>query len=45
MTCCAEDIRFIGFLCKYPELDNLKNGDWVTLTAICIMNAEENTAV
>lgn len=33
MTCCAEDIRFIGFLCKYPELDNLKNGDWVTLTA------------
>ena len=31
MTCCAEDIRFIGFLCKYPELD--KNGDWVTLTA------------
>ncbi len=32
MTCCAEDIRFIGF-CVNTLNDNLKNGDWVTLTA------------
>lgn len=33
MTCCADDIRFIGFLCKTSHADELKNGQWVTITA------------
>ena len=33
MTCCAADIRFIGFLCKVPEFDSLKHGQWIDLTA------------
>ena len=33
MTCCAADIRFIGFLCKVPNFDSLKHGDWVNITA------------
>jgi len=33
MTCCAEDIRFFGFLCKYDKARSLKKGEWVTVTA------------
>jgi uncharacterized membrane protein YcgQ (UPF0703/DUF1980 family) len=33
MTCCAEDIRFFGFLCLYERTRSLKNGEWVTVTA------------
>ncbi|MGI5963909.1 MAG: GTP-binding protein [Lawsonibacter sp.] len=33
MTCCAEDIRFFGFLCKYDRAKSLKKGEWVTVTA------------
>ena len=33
MTCCAEDIRFFGFLCKYDRSRSLKKGEWVTVTA------------
>ena len=33
MTCCADDIRFFGFLCKYPAVKNLVNGQWVHITA------------
>lgn len=33
MTCCAEDIRFFGFLCKYPGVKSLKTGQWVYVTA------------
>ena len=33
MTCCAEDIRFFGFLCKYDKARTLKKGTWVTVTA------------
>ena len=33
MTCCAEDIAFLGFICKTPEADKYKKGDWVTVTA------------
>ena len=35
MTCCVEDIRFFGFLCKYDRARSLKKGQWVTVTA-CI---------
>jgi G3E family GTPase len=33
MTCCAEDIRFFGFLCKYDRVRSLKKGEWITVTA------------
>jgi len=38
MTCCADDIAFIGFLCKTDyagpvAIDQLKNRMWITLTA------------
>ncbi len=33
MTCCEEDIRFFGFLCKYDKVRSLKKGEWVTVTA------------
>ena len=33
MTCCAEDIRFFGFLCRYDRTRSLKKGQWITVTA------------
>ena len=33
MTCCVDDIRFFGFLCKYDRVRSLKKGEWVTVTA------------
>lgn len=33
MVCCADDISFIGFLCKWNKADTLKKKDWVTVTA------------
>ena len=33
MTCCAEDIRFFGFLCKYDRSRSLKKGEWVMVAA------------
>ena len=33
MTCCADDTAFIGFLCKSSHVDELKNKQWVTITA------------
>ena len=33
MTCCAEDIRFFGFLCRYDRARSLRKGEWITVTA------------
>ncbi|MEE3392079.1 MAG: GTP-binding protein [Lachnospiraceae bacterium] len=33
MTCCAQDIQFMGFLVKYDKWDSLKNRDYVAITA------------
>lgn len=33
MTCCAEDMAFIGYACKYDKADELKNQQWVEVTA------------
>lgn len=32
MTCCADDIAKIGFLCHYKGADSLGINDWVTVT-------------
>lgn len=33
MTCCAEDTAFIGFLCSYNHTKQLKNRQWIMVTA------------
>lgn len=33
MTCCADDMAFIGFPCKYDKINELKNKSWVTVKA------------
>ena len=33
MVCCADDVTFLGFLCRYPDRDQLHNRDWVKVTA------------
>lgn len=33
MTCCADDIAFLGFVCKSREARRLGNKDWVEVTA------------
>ncbi|MCR5716358.1 MAG: GTPase [Lachnospiraceae bacterium] len=33
MTCCAEDMTFLGYVCKWDGADTLKNRDWVKVTA------------
>ena len=34
MTCCEDDIQFLGFICYY-EMDDMpfEHGDWVNVTA------------
>lgn len=33
MTCCADDISFIGFICKSQNAEKLQHKQWVRLTA------------
>ncbi|WP_283681079.1 TIGR03943 family putative permease subunit [Parablautia sp. Marseille-Q6255] len=33
MTCCEDDIRFVGYLCKSEFADLLKSRQWIWLTA------------
>lgn len=33
MTCCAEDMAFLGYACEYPGADSLKQKEWVSVTA------------
>ena len=33
MTCCAEDIQFIGFKCKYDQAATIPHKSWVDITA------------
>lgn len=37
MTCCADDIQFIGFICKTKHLDKVKPNMWVKITAMVKM--------
>lgn len=34
MTCCADDMAFLGYACKYDKCSELANKDWVEVTAI-----------
>jgi len=33
MTCCAEDIAFLGFACKYDKSSELKDRQWIQVKA------------
>lgn len=33
MTCCADDMAFLGYACKYDQCSKLTNKDWVEVTA------------
>lgn len=33
MTCCVEDIQFIGFKCKYDQAATLPHRSWINITA------------
>jgi hypothetical protein len=33
MTCCIQDIQFVGFPCRYDDYKALKQRDWITITA------------
>lgn len=34
MTCCAEDMSFLGYVCRFPGAAALKQRDWVRVTAV-----------
>lgn len=33
MTCCADDITFVGFKCKYDKASEIPHKSWITITA------------
>lgn len=33
MTCCAEDMAFLGYACEYEKADGLEDQQWVKVTA------------
>ena len=33
MTCCADDMAFLGYACEYDKTDALENQQWVKVTA------------
>ncbi|MCR4989422.1 MAG: GTPase [Lachnospiraceae bacterium] len=34
MTCCADDMAFLGFACRYKDSDKLKERQWVKVKAV-----------
>lgn len=34
MTCCADDIEFLGFLCTCSEIPDYEHGDWVNVEVL-----------
>ena len=32
MTCCADDLTFLGYVCRSKDAPKYKSGDWVTVT-------------
>ena len=33
MTCCIEDVQFIGFKCKYNDEESIPHKSWIDITA------------
>lgn len=34
MTCCADDMAFLGFACQYEDVKSLKDKQWITVKAV-----------
>lgn len=34
MTCCADDMTFLGYVCEYDKIDIYAERDWVKVTAV-----------
>ena len=34
MTCCADDMAFLGYACQYEGAGSLKQKEWVKVTAV-----------
>lgn len=34
MTCCADDITFLGYACEYKDADKLSEKQWIKVTAV-----------
>ena len=34
MTCCADDMAFLGYACRYDGAEHLKQKEWVKVTAV-----------
>lgn len=34
MTCCADDMSFLGYACKYDKASELKQKEWLLVTAV-----------
>lgn len=34
MTCCAQDVSFLGYACVYDKVSELKEKEWVKVTAV-----------
>lgn len=34
MTCCADDMAFLGYACEFEKADELENKSWVEVTAV-----------
>ena len=43
MTCCIEDVTFIGFKCKYEDEGSIPHKSWITITARCMWSLQEST--
>lgn len=37
MTCCEDDMTFLGYVCKAKEAENLKTSQWVTVRAKVVL--------
>ena len=33
MTCCAQDMQFLGYACRFKDAERLSERSWVDLTA------------
>ncbi len=42
MTCCAEDLQFLGFITEFPDAASVPEGNWVEVTAT--VRREDNPA-
>ncbi len=41
MTCCADDIRYGGVVCKWTQSENLKSYDWVEVTGKIVIEVHQ----